>query len=326
MSYTYLHLAQEVLHDSAMPLQLGQIWNLAKQKGLDKKLESENPRKQALAVALHSPTRRESYNIFAFSKSPTLFGIIGKHEAIIPEDANESQDNETQGEREKRVQKERALHPLFVKFVRDELNLFCKTIFHEKSQKRGKGINEWIHPDIVGVKLSIQDFKESKCKREMLEFIHTFNHPKIELYSFELKVEIKPADVKKIYFQAVSNSSWANYGYLAVFNPIDDFVKDELRKLNARFGIGVINFGIPKEDEESKEWEIIFQAKRQDNIDLSMLNNLGEINEDFRKLIDNITKDAQAKREEPVKEYFDKCLEDKEIANYIEQHNIKRED
>lgn len=32
MPYTYLHLAQEVLHDSTTPLQLGQIWNLAKQK------------------------------------------------------------------------------------------------------------------------------------------------------------------------------------------------------------------------------------------------------------------------------------------------------
>ena len=47
-----------------------------------------------------------------------------------------------------------------MKFARDGLGLFCKTIFHEKSQKREKGINGWIHPDIVGVKFSIQDFKE----------------------------------------------------------------------------------------------------------------------------------------------------------------------
>lgn len=70
MSYTYLHLAQEVLLDSATPLQLGQIWNLAKQKGLDKKLESENARKQALSVALHSPIRREAYNILHFQSLP----------------------------------------------------------------------------------------------------------------------------------------------------------------------------------------------------------------------------------------------------------------
>ena len=316
MSYTYLHLAQEVLHNSATPLQLGQIWNLAKQKGLDKKLESENPRKSVLATALHSPTRREAYNIFAFSKSPTLFGIIGKHQAIIPEVVNDPQENEI--DKTSKEQLERSLHPLFVKFARDELNLFCKTIFHEKSQKREKGINEWIHPDIVGVKFSIQDFKESKCQREMLEFIHTFNYPKIELYSFELKVEIKSADLKKIYFQAVSNSSWANYGYLAVFRPIEPSIKDELRKLNARFGIGVINFGT-----DNEEWEILFPAKRRENIDVSMLDELSRINDDFKKLLDDIIKDTKGKREEPVPQDYDTYLSDADREEYVKEYDMK---
>lgn len=102
-----------------------------------------------------------SLQYFAFSKSPTLFGIIGKHEAIIPEVTNNLQENES--DKISKEQLERSLHPLFVKFARDGLGLFCKTIFHEKSQKREKGINGWIHPDIVGVKFSIQNFKESKC-------------------------------------------------------------------------------------------------------------------------------------------------------------------
>lgn len=321
MSYTYLHLAQEVLHDCATPLQLGQIWNLAKQKGLDKKLESENPRKSVLATALHSPTRREAYNIFAFSKSPTLFGIIGKHQAIIPEVANEAQENEN--DKASKEQLERSLHPLFVKFARDELNLFCKTIFHEKSQKREKGINEWIHPDIVGVKFSIQDFKESKCQREILEFIHTFNYPKIELYSFELKVEIKSADLKKIYFQAVSNSSWANYGYLAVFRPIEPSIKDELRKLNARFGIGIINFGIPTENEEKEEWEILFPAKRREDIDISMLDELVELNLGFKELIESIVAGANDSNEHNG---YDKYLEhEEEVQDHIQTHKIIRD-
>lgn len=317
MSYTYLHLAQEVLHDCATPLQLGQIWNLAKQKGLDKKLESENPRKQALSVALHSPIRREAYNIFAFSKSPTLFGLIGKHEAIIPEAANEAQENEN--DKASKEQLERSLHPLFVKFAREKLNLFCKTIYHEQSKKCRKGKNEWIHPDIVGVEFVCQDYQS-----QTLSFINTFNYPKINLYSFELKVEIKSADLKKIYFQAVSNSSWANYGYLAVFNPIDDEeIKDGLRKLNARFGIGVINFGIPTENEEKEEWEILFPAKRREDIDISMLDELGRINDDFKKLLDDIIKDTKGKREEPVPQDYDTYLSDEDREEYVKQHDMK---
>lgn len=317
MSYTYLHLAQEVLLDSATPLQLGQIWNLAKQKGLDKKLESENPRKQTLSVALHSPTRRKAYNIFAFSKSPTLFGIIGKHQAIIPEEeANEAQENEN--DKASKEQLERSLHPLFVKFAREKLNLFCKTIYHEQSKKCRKGKNEWIHPDIVGVEFVCKDYQN-----QTLDFVNTFNHPKINLYSFELKVEIKSTDLKKIYFQAVSNSSWANYGYLAVFNPIDDFVKDELRKLNARFGIGVINFGIPTENEEKEEWEILFPAKRREYIDISMLDELVELNPGFKELIESIVAGANDSNEHNG---YDKYLEhEEEVQDHIQTHKIIRD-
>lgn len=41
-------------------------------------------------------------------------------------------------------------------------------------------------------------------------------------------------------FQAVSNSSWANEGYLVVLQEIDSEVLSELRRLNQSFGIGVI--------------------------------------------------------------------------------------
>ena len=39
------------------------------------------------------------------------------------------------------------------------------------------------------------------------------------LISYELKREIKSDyELKKCFFQAVSNSSWANYGYLVAFD------------------------------------------------------------------------------------------------------------
>lgn len=129
--------------------------------------------------------------------------------------------------------------------------------------------------------------------------------------------------MKKIYFQAVSNSSWANYGYLAVFNPIDDFVKDELRKLNARFGIGVINFGIPTENEEKEEWEILFPAKRREDIDISMLDELVELNPGFKELIESIVAGANDSNEHNG---YDKYLEhEEEVQDHIQTHKIIRD-
>ena len=60
----------------------------------------------------------------------------------------------------------------------------------------------------------------------------------------ELKNEIKKEintdyELKKSYFQAVSNSSWANYGYLVALE-ISDNLKDEMERLNQSFGIGII--------------------------------------------------------------------------------------
>lgn len=48
------------------------------------------------------------------------------------------------------------------------------------------------------------------------------------------------SNLKECYFQAVSNSSFANEGYLVVFEEFDDEILEELIRLNASFGIGVI--------------------------------------------------------------------------------------
>ncbi len=61
-----------------------------------------------------------------------------------------------------------------------------------------------------------------------------------KLSSLELKREINSdAILKKAYFQAVSNSSWANYGYLVAFE-FSDSLRGNGVRLNQSFGIGII--------------------------------------------------------------------------------------
>ena len=53
--------------------------------------------------------------------------------------------------------RERDLHPLLVKFLKDSkdnkfnANAYAKTIYHEKSTKNQKGVDKWNFPDIVAV-------------------------------------------------------------------------------------------------------------------------------------------------------------------------------
>jgi len=53
-----------------------------------------------------------------------------------------------------------------------------------------------------------------------------------KISSYELKREINSdAELKKAFFQAVSNSSWANYGYLVALE-FSGTLKDEMERLN----------------------------------------------------------------------------------------------
>jgi hypothetical protein len=61
------------------------------------------------------------------------------------------------------------------------------------------------------------------------------------VFSFELKKSLSFGNLREAFFQAVSNSSWANEGYLvaAEISQDEDFLS-ELRRLSSSFGIGVV--------------------------------------------------------------------------------------
>ena len=113
-------------------------------------------------------------------------------------------------------------------------DIFSKTIFHEKSIS--KDTNQiWTHPDMVGIKFLNQ---KNKTGQEFLKSINKLDT--FKLSSYELKREINSDnELKQAFFQAVSNSSWANYGYLVAFE-FSDALYEEMQRLNQSFGIGII--------------------------------------------------------------------------------------
>ncbi len=214
--------------------------------------------------------------------------------------------------------KERDLHPLFVTYLKS-INILSKTIYHEESKKNSN--QKWIHPDIVGV-----EFIKLKSKISS-KFLKTIDKNKFfNLYSFELKREIKTDyELKEAYFQAVSNSSWANYAYLVAFE-LNDNLLDELQRLNQSFGIGFIL--LKSNPYESK---ILFNAKYRE-LDFKTIDRLCDENKGFRGFIELIDKylDAEEKYLNGVKKEFEeKCdniLKDEEYISYCKNKNIPYEE
>ena len=131
---------------------------------------------------------------------------------------------------------EQALYPLLTNYLRNELNVFSLRIDEKKSSnKKGKNGNKWLHPDLVG----LEDIG-AHWEHTVKECIASYGDKRTRLWSFEVKKTVNMSNVREAFFQAVSNSSWANLGYLVAMKIDGEETMRELRMLNAAHGIGVI--------------------------------------------------------------------------------------
>lgn len=180
---------------------------------------------------------------------------------------------------------ERDLHCVLNKFCSENLDIKTKTIYHERST-RSKGKSEWLHPDMVGFQLTT-----SSWDNNIIEVCKNFYISKAILYSFELKKSITIDTLREYYFQAVSNSSWANEGYLVTASLDEDNFEliSEIKRLVGAFGIGIIKLDIIN----PKNSTILFPAKRKDTVDGETMNKLYTINPDYQSYIQDIVKSLQ---------------------------------
>lgn len=208
---------------------------------------------------------------------------------------------------------ERDLHSLLVSYASGDSHFKAnlKTIFHENSSKATKGQNEWLHPDLVGVYFPFRDYK-----KETLEIQNHLSITSIKLFSFELKISLNFGNLRQSFFQAVSNSSWANEGYLVTLNIDEDpTFKDEVRRLNNAFGIGIIKLN----PENIYESEILFPSRINQEIDWDTVNRLVSENSDFNDFLKLITEDCKLGK---VKSDYDKVLKLEELTKYIAEKGI----
>ncbi|GAA9937437.1 COG2958 family protein [Helicobacter pylori] len=206
-----------------------------------------------------------------------------------------------------KIAHERNLHPFltYMAFFNENLKCYTKTIFHEGSLKSPKGMDRWLYPDMVGVR-----FLHAELSNEnLIAFSKKFDTLPVKLVSFELKKEISVHNCRECYFQAISNSSWANEGYL-VGRHIDTHnpkLMDLLKRLHASFGIGVIDL---RTDENKSA--ILLNAKYKEKIDYTVALELSEKNEEFSGFLKSVV-DYDPKNQNRYKDEFDEIKKKEEL-------------
>ena len=177
-------------------------------------------------------------------------------------------------------EKEHDLYPTLSKFLRSELSIYSKRIDEKRSRNSGgAGGNKWLHPDLVGMEDLSVDWSS-----QIKNCVGQYADKKTKLWSFEVKILINRSNVREAFFQAVSNASWANFGYLVASDIQGNDTLKELRMLASLHGIGFICL----DTENPSESQIMIPAKERIEIDWDTANRLTEENKDFREYIASI--------------------------------------
>ena len=315
---TFWDIIEKTIEKVGTPLSAKEIWDKANELGTlgDFSTTGKTPWATIAAYCYTDINNNgDASTVIQTSERPAQFFLRRFANQIDLQKVQKQKETEIANKEKVETKKfnERDLHSLLVAYTFGDSHFKAnlKTVFHENSYKATKGQNEWLHPDLVGVYFPFRDYKS-----ETLEIQNHLSITSIKLFSFELKISLNFGNLRQSYFQAVSNSSWANEGYLVTLNIDDDpTFKDEVRRLNNAFGIGIIKLN----PENIFESEILFPSKINQEIDWDTVNRLTNENADFSDFLKLITEDCKLGK---VKSQYDKVLKMDELTKYIKDKGI----
>ncbi|MDO8329237.1 MAG: HTH domain-containing protein [Fluviicoccus sp.] len=304
----FLELAKKLLAEQKRPLSSEEIWELAKQTGYDKQVGSRGKTPvRTLGARLYIDMRDNVASPFCkVGSRPVRFFLkslpIPFDLPLLQEAAGESKPG-TKRPVARGNFLEKDLYPLLSYFASLHLRVYSRTI--RLSQTDNKDYGEWFHPDMVGCYFPMEEWQT-----DVYELNSTLGNTAVRFYSFEVKRELNFANLRETFFQAVSNSSWANEGYLVAARISDDeeFIA-ELSRLSATFGIGIIELNTNEPDASS----IIFPAARTETLDWDVLNKMATINQDFHDFIKRVKTDIQSR--EIRKEWYERIFSSEELQD-----------
>ena len=212
------------------------------------------------------------------AERPRRFYFPKKIDIQKEEDIERLQEQIEKLEQQENTLSEYDLYPKLNDFLWNQFKIYPKRIDEKNSTRTGKNANKWVHPDIV----ALEDLKQNWVPG-IKDCAEKNSAQTIKLWSFEVKTKLDSSNVRESFFQAVSNSSWANYGYL-VASEINDDIRNELKILNKLHGIGIINLNI----EDPIESQILIYAREVYEIDWDGANRIASINKDFKRFIEQV--------------------------------------
>ncbi len=300
-----IEIVQSVLEITG-PIKVTEIYKKAKELFEEKKIEKmfdyggNTPDQSVSAMIYTALNKGEELPFFKAQEKPALIALKGADKEGVLNAEKPSVPSA-------KIAHERGLHPFltYMAFNNENLKCYTKTIFHEKSLKSPKGMDRWLYPDMVGVRFLHAEWSNEN----LIAFSKKFDTLPVKLVSFELKKEISVSNCRECYFQAISNSSWANEGYL-VGHHIDTHnpkLMDLLKRLHASFGIGVIDL---RTDEDKSA--ILLNAKYKEKIDYTVASELSEKNPKFSGFLKSVV-DYDPKSPERFKGEFDEIKKKEEL-------------
>ncbi|PAF43575.1 HTH domain-containing protein [Helicobacter sp. 11S02596-1] len=312
-----MEVTKKILEAKQIPLNPNEIYFIAKEMGLASQLPFNGKTPWlSFGAAIYTDLKHNAQNS-CFEVVQRKPKMLIQLKGSIAKSQNQTQKIPEESEKKKSLDKfyERDLHPLLVKFLDGEVfDCYAKTIYHESSQKSQKGTDKWLYPDVVAV-----NFEYANYENEIQEFMGKFDKLSIKLYSFEIKIELKVSNFREYYFQALSNSSWANEGYLVALKmDKENELLELIKKANNSFGIGLILLNA----ENIYESEIIARARFRELPDYSVMNELSNKNKNFKNFL-NAVKDFKMDNKNRFKDEFDKVLDDEAFENYLIDKKIK---
>ncbi|TPH73415.1 HrgA protein [Helicobacter pylori] len=306
MKPQYIKITQSVLEIIKEPIKVTEIYHKAQElfeKGEITNMFDcgcETPHQSISSYIYTALKKGEELPFLKTQEKPVLIALKGAAKELVSNAQKSSAPSV-------KIAHERDLHPFLTYMAINNENLKCytKTIFHEESLKSPKGMDRWLYPDMVGVR-----FLHAELSNEnLIAFSKKFDTLPVKLVSFELKKEISVNNCRECYFQAISNSSWANEGYL-VGRHIDTHnpkLMDLLKRLHASFGIGVIDL---RTDEDKSA--ILLNAKYKEKIDYTVALELSEKNEKFSGFLKSVV-DYDPNHQHRYKDEFDGIKKKEEL-------------
>lgn len=172
---------------------------------------------------------------------------------------------------------ERDLYPMLVDFVSSEVGATAFRINEgTASNRRGPGGNKWLYPDIVAI-----EALTSGMNKEVIGALQHSGERRARVWSFEVKRLLNRSNVREAYFQAVSNSSWASFGYLVAAEIEGADTLREIQMLYGVHGIGLIEIDM----ESPTESVLRIPARERLSIEWSMCSRLADENKDFSSVM-----------------------------------------